>query len=300
MIFATMVRLRCGASVTEVGDEPGDIDNGQQDSCDRGRVQRGGATPRCGHYRPSRMTDDALLQLLHDTASAVADALQRVRDWGPSGRRDGQYVADLEADAAALGVLRSAGVGVLSEESGLEGGDRPLVIVLDPLDGSTNASRGIPWFATALCAMDREGPRAAVVAHQAGGPRFWAVRGGGAFVDGTPLAPSGCTSVSQAVLGLNGLAKHHYGWAQYRTLGSAALDLCAVAGGVLDGYVDCVDDAHGVWDYAASVLICREAGAFCEDAFGRDLLTLDPALRRTPVAAATTTLGESLVSLRRA
>lgn len=245
------------------------------------------------------MTDEALLQLLHDTADAVAVALRGVRNWGLSGLRAGQYAADLDADAAALAVLQRAGVGVLSEESGLRGADLPLVVIVDPLDGSTNASRGVPWYATALCAVDAGGPRAALVAHQTGGPRFTAVRGGGAFVDGEPIRPSACTDISEAILGLNGLPGQHYGWAQYRTFGAASLDLCAVAAGVLDGYVDCADSAHGVWDFAAGVLVCREAGAVCEDAFGRELFVLDHLIRRTPVAAATPALGGALVALRR-
>lgn len=244
------------------------------------------------------MTDDALLQLLHDTADAVATALGRVRNWGPSGLRAGQYAADLDADAAALSVLERAGVGVLSEESGLQGSDRSVLVIVDPLDGSTNASRGVPWFATALCVVDGDGPRAALVAHQPNGPRFTAVRGGGALVDGEPIRPSACARIGDAILGLNGLPGHHYGWAQYRTFGAASLDLCAVASGVLDGYVDCAENAHGVWDYAAGVLICREAGAVCEDAFGRDLFVLEHAARRTPVAAATPALAESLLRAR--
>ena len=45
---------------------------------------------------------------------------------------------------------------VLSEESGRTGvDDSDVVVVVDPLDGSTNAARGIPWFATSLCAVDR-------------------------------------------------------------------------------------------------------------------------------------------------
>lgn len=244
------------------------------------------------------MTDEALLQLLHDAADAVALALASVHDWGPSGLRPGQYAADLDADAAVLSVLRRAGVGVLSEESGLEGADHPLVVVVDPLDGSTNASRGLPWFATALCAIDADGPRVSLVAHQGGGPRFSAVRGAGASADGHRLSPSGCTDLGAAVLGLNGLPREHYGWAQYRTMGAAALDLCAVASGVLDGYVDCVDEAHGVWDYAAAVHICREAGAVCEDAFSRDLFVLDHSARRTPVAAGTAELLDVLLAAR--
>jgi len=244
------------------------------------------------------MTDEALLQLLHDTADAVARALSRVRDWGPSGLRAGQYRADLETDAAALEVLRGASVGVLSEESGLENADRPLLVVVDPLDGSTNASQGIPWFATALCVLDADGPRAALVAHQGGGPRFTALRGHGAHCDGAPIRPSECSEIAAAILGLNGLPTHHYGWAQYRTLGAASLDLCAVASGVLDGYVDCVENAHGVWDYAAAALICREAGALCADAFGRELFVREHAARRTPVAAGTGALQRSLLAAR--
>ena len=49
-------------------------------------------------------------------------------------------------------------------------------------------------------------------------------------------------------------------------------------------------DAHGPWDYLGGVLVCREAGALVADAAGRDLVTLDLAERRTPVAAATGTL----------
>lgn len=246
------------------------------------------------------MTDEALLQLLHDTADAVAKTLSGVRDWGLSGLRPGQYLADLDADAAALAVLRRAGVGVLSEESGLENEDRSVLVVVDPLDGSTNASRGVPWFATALCALDADGPRVSLVAHQAGGPRFTAVRGSGAFADGHRITPSECSAIGEAFLGLNGLPGRPFGWAQYRTLGAAALDLCAVASGVLDGYVDCVENAHGVWDYAAATHICHEAGAVCEDAWGRDLFVRDHAARRTPVAAGTKSLFAALRTARTA
>ena len=244
------------------------------------------------------MTDDELMSVLDDTADAVAAALSSVDDWGPSGLRVGQYRADLAANDAALAVLRRAGLGILSEETGLEQADAPIVVIVDPLDGSTNASRGIPWFATALCAVDRSGPLAALVVNQASGRRFTAVRGGGAWSDGHRLGPSGCDTLGSSIIGLNGHPARRLGWAQSRTMGAAALDLCNVAAGVLDGYVDCAVDAHGVWDYAAAVLICREAGVPCADAFGRELFVLDHAARRTPVAAATESLHRELLSAR--
>jgi fructose-1,6-bisphosphatase/inositol monophosphatase family enzyme len=236
------------------------------------------------------MDDDALLGVLHDAATAVRTALDGLTDWGTAGTRPGQYLSDLTADAAALEVLDRAGLGALSEESGLHGGDRPVVVVLDPVDGSTNASRGLPWYATSLCALDPDGPRAALVVDQAGGRRFEAVRGAGARVDGEALAPSACTSLADAIVGLSGHPPHHLGWRQYRALGALALDLCAVAGGQLDAFVDCSPSAHGPWDYLGGLLVCQEAGALVVDAWGRDLVTLEHAARRTPVAAANATL----------
>jgi fructose-1,6-bisphosphatase/inositol monophosphatase family enzyme len=245
------------------------------------------------------MDDEALLELLRATADAVGEALSSVRDWGPSGRRDGQYAADLIADAAALDVLRAAGVGVLSEESGLENGDREIVVVVDPLDGSTNAAHGIPWFATSLCALDAGGPRVSVVSDQSGrGVRYEAVRGRGARRDGIAIRPTAVTAVHDAIVGVSGLPPHHLGWRQFRALGAAALDLCLVADGTLDGYVDCSHDAHGVWDYAGALLVCQEAGVACADAAGRELVVRDPAARRTPVAAATPRLLSGLLAAR--
>ena len=72
--------------------------------------------------------------------------MRTVTDFGPSGQRIGQYALDLTADAAALQVLNRIGVGVLSEESGYNPGTSGEVVVIDPIDGSTNASRGIQWF----------------------------------------------------------------------------------------------------------------------------------------------------------
>lgn len=245
------------------------------------------------------LSDDQLVALLHDTANAVRAALDRLDDWGPSVGRDGQYLSDLAADAAALEVLDEAGVGVLSEESGLHEPDREILVVLDPLDGSTNAARGIPWFATSLCAVDGDGPRVAMVVDLPHGRTFTAVRGGGATVDGVPLRPSGCAAPADALVAISGLPPEPLGWRQFRTLGAAALDLCAVAEGTLDAYVDCSPSAHGAWDYLGGALVCAEAGAEVADAYGRDLAVLDPAARRTPIAAATPALLHALTAARR-
>ena len=240
---------------------------------------------------------DHVLADLHAAADAVAAALDGHADWGPSGNRPDQYASDVVADEAVRGVLLPLGYGLLSEESAVvEAGEGCPMVVVDPLDGSTNASRGIPHYAASLCAVDDEGPLAAVVLNLALGTRYEAVRGGGARRDGVGLFRDDSPQLSEAIVGVSGLPASNPGWAQFRCMGAAALDLCAVADGTLDAYVDCVVDAHGVWDYLGALLVCREAGVTVEDAKGRDLCVLDRAIRRTPVAAAGTTLHEALLS----
>jgi fructose-1,6-bisphosphatase/inositol monophosphatase family enzyme len=239
-----------------------------------------------------------VLEVLHQVVTAVADSLAGLDDWGLAGTCDGQYRSDLIADQAALEVIDHAGLGAWSEESGLHHTDRPVWVVLDPVDGSTNASRGLPWWATSACAVDADGPLAAVVANQASGVRFEAYRGGGARVDGRPLAPTSCETMSAAIVALSGYPSRWLGWSQYRAFGAAALDLCAVAAGQVDGFIDCARQSLAPWDYLGGLLICREAGAVVEEAFGRDLFVREHGIRRTPVAAATPALLAEAVAAR--
>ncbi len=240
---------------------------------------------------------DALAGALDDAALAIAEALWGTADWGEAGTHPGQYHSDLAADAAAVSVLDAAGLGVLSEESGRHAPDRAVTVVVDPLDGSTNASRRLSWWATSLCAVDRHGLAVALVVDLRHGTRWTARRGGGAQRDGEEIRTSGCIDLSDAIVGLNGVPAGHGGWAQYRALGAAALDLCAVADGTLDGFLDCTTDELGSWDYLGATLVCREAGGVVADATGRDLTTLDHAARRIPVAGATSPILDALRDL---
>jgi fructose-1,6-bisphosphatase/inositol monophosphatase family enzyme len=244
------------------------------------------------------MAVDDLLGLLAAAAAEVRKALDGLDDWGLAGTRAGQYHSDLAADEAAFEVLDGAGVGVLSEESGLHHGDRDVLVVVDPVDGSTNAARGIPWFATSLCALDADGPLAALVVNQATGERFEAVRGAGSRRNGGPMAPTGCRALGDALLGLTSVPPQRLGWRQVRSLGAAALDICAVACGQLDAYADWSQNSHGPWDYLGGMLVCLEAGAAVADALGRDLVARGPSDRRIPVAAATPELLAEVVAAR--
>lgn len=252
------------------------------------------------------MDDRGLLEALAAAADAVTEALGGVDDRGavvaePTQALTTQYAIDVAADTAAVAVLVSAGLGVLSEESGLHHGSREVVVVLDPVDGSTNASRGIPWYATSLAALDAEGLRAGLVVNQASGERFEAVRGGGARLDGDPIASSDQEVLADALVAISGYPGHHggrpLGWGQHRVLGAASLDLCAVACGRADAFADTHQSGGlGPWDHLAGLLVCREAGAFAADALGRELVTLGHGDRRAPVVAATPALLDALLA----
>ncbi|MGH9188415.1 MAG: inositol monophosphatase family protein [Acidimicrobiales bacterium] len=245
------------------------------------------------------MNDDSVIDVLGAAAAAVRATLDVLDDWGLAGTRSGQYRSDLAADEAALEILLEAGFGVVSEESGVHHPDRALQVVLDPVDGSTNASRRLPWYATSLAVLDADGLRAALVVNQATGERFHALRGSGAHCDGSRIVPSGCLSIGQAIVGVSGWPPRHMGWAQFRALGAAALDMCAVAAGRLDAYLDWGPHGHAPWDYLGALLVCLEAGAVVVDAEGRDLVTADHAARRAPIAAATPALLAEALAGRR-
>jgi myo-inositol-1(or 4)-monophosphatase len=246
------------------------------------------------------VTDDDLLGVLDATVEAVRAALAEVADWRPTTDRPSQYAIDVAADRAALGVLLDAGLGVLSEESGRHHPERALTVVVDPVDGSTNASHRLPWYACSLCAVDADGPRAALVVNLVTAQRFEAVRGGGALGDGRPLAPSGATELTAALVGITAVPAPDAPWYQLRALGASALDLCLVAAGALDGYLATGPPRHGPWDYLGALLVCREAGVELVDGGGQDLVVLDHGARRAPIAGATPELTAALADAWRA
>lgn len=245
---------------------------------------------------------EGIVGLFGDICDATAAVVRRTADWGESGLRVGQYLVDLDVDEVCVEPLLAAGFSVLSEESGTRHPDgRPSAagtVVVDPLDGSTNASLGLPWFATSLCLVHDGVPMVSMVANLATGARYHGVRGAGAWLDGAPIEITSAAPLTDAIVAVSGLPPQHFGWRQFRAMGASALDLCAVASGSFDGFVDMSPDAHGVWDYVGALLIVEEAGGVVVDALGRDLVVLDHDARRTPVAATTKALLDELVARR--
>lgn len=246
------------------------------------------------------VTPNEILGVFAEATNAVAAVLAKIDNPRAHGSRPGQYGLDLVADAAALEVLHGASLAVFSEESALtspKDATARFVVVMDPVDGSTNASLGLPWCATSLCLFDEDGPLVARVTNLISGTTYEAIRGAGATKDGHAISPSPTTRLAEAIVGISGFPPAHPGWAQFRALGAAALDLCAVAEGALDGFTVTGGSGLHVWDYAGALLVCSEAGAHMGEKNGDDLFLVDQSPRH-PYAAGSEELLHALATVR--
>jgi myo-inositol-1(or 4)-monophosphatase len=203
-----------------------------------------------------------------------------------------------EIDAAAERVIidrfRDEDVRIVSEEAGVVGAGRWTVVV-DPIDGSLNAKRGIPFFSISIAVADGETMDDVVFGYvfDFGTREEWtAVGGDGAYLNGKALTErpketleivsfeaTTTSYVSEGAAGFDGVAH------RLRVMGSLAITLCYLAAGRLDGVVS-LKNARSV-DIAAAQLLVRERGFAIElpDAppFGAAPLDLVP---RSRVAAA--------------
>ncbi len=242
------------------------------------------------------MTPADLLELFDAAAAAARDAVAAIPRAEIRTRTElaGQYALDVVADAAACAVLERAPVRIVSEESGVhERAGIDITVVIDPVDGSTNCSRGIAYWATSIAAIDEEGLLCSLVVNQAAGSRTTAVRDGGAFRDGVRLRASTVTRVEDSVISIARPPVPPLPWKQYRAFACGALALCEVAAGGIDAHVDS-DFAMRPWDYLGALLACREAGATVFDAHDEELVTTEPGSHRRIVAAGTSELAETL------
>ncbi len=216
-----------------------------------------------------------------NTAVAAAVAAGRIlkeRFAGPhqvsvKGLRDLVTEADVLAQEAIIGVIRAhfPDHEIWSEEASRAlGTDSTHRWLVDPLDGTTNYARGIPYFSVSIAVECWGELRAAVVYDPLGERLFQAGAGEGAFLNGERLQVSRRSELIDALLDL--------GWARspqarndsvrvaaalgpwigsVRTMGSAALGLAAVAAGWEEIYYH---PELSPWDMAAGVLLVREAG----------------------------------------
>lgn len=223
------------------------------------------------------------MQILDQVIKAVRDIAQtevmpRFLHVGARRKHDGSQLteADLASQAALQKILPTiVDCPVLGEEMSKEAQEvlwknhaHSGLWVVDPIDGTTNFVHGLPYFAISV-ALIREGRSVlGVIYNPASNEMFYAVKGGGAYLNGTALplkeAPTtlGDTIASVEVKYLRSgrLSTRLASLApcgSQRNLGASTLDWCYVAAGRFDLYL------HGgqkLWDYVAGAIILEEAG----------------------------------------
>lgn len=188
--------------------------------------------------------------------------------------------ADRASEQLILGRLAAARPddGVLAEESGARQGTSGLTWVVDPLDGTVNFLYGLPVFGVSIALRSRSATLVGVVHDPSRGETFTAVKGSGSFRDGVRLLLFNGPSPDKALLATgfsydSGRRRAEAGLLanviahvrDIRRAGAAALDLCSVAAGRLDGFFEA---GLAPWDIAAGALIVSEAGGTVEEVPG--------------------------------
>jgi len=227
---------------------------------------------------------DISLEAAHRAAVVIRDAtLQRESIvWETKGRSD--FVSEVdkasEKEIGAVIARRLPEAIVLGEElSPTAVSNKGIVVIADPLDGTTNFLHGYPEYSVSI-AVARDGVLSAgVVLNVVRDEEFTATKGGGAFLNGRKIRVSSLREPARALIGTGFPFKNIEKLPQYleqfslvmrgtagiRRAGSAALDLSNVACGRFDAFWELV---LAPWDIAAGILIVQEAGGIVTDLDG--------------------------------
>ena len=197
------------------------------------------------------------------------------------GRGDYVTATDRRAEAAILEVLarETPGVAVLAEEAG--GNRASTMWAVDPLDGTTNFTRGLPVVGVSVALVADRDPVAGVVLGPFLNLEFTASKGGGAFRNGELLPRHREIEPADAVVAtgfpfrdrsqlpryLTAMRNALKRFEDLRRAGSAALDLAWTAAGTFDGFFEL---GLSTWDVAAGALLVREVGGRVTDWSGGD------------------------------
>ena len=221
-----------------------------------------------------------LAQCLQEAGTVLMSHYGNLERIEKKGDIDLVTVADLASEAAIKSLILKEFPthGVLAEEGGATSG-REFLWVIDPLDGTTNFAHGFPWFSVSIAVLKDDKPVAAGILNPFYQETFLAETQSGATLNGKPIRVSSNASLSDSLV-VTGFPydrrerMDHYlsGWAAMLQkaqgvlrLGSAALDLCAVACGRLDAFWE---EKLKSWDTAAGWLMVQEAGGEVTDFTG--------------------------------
>ncbi len=218
---------------------------------------------------------DLALELADRAGTLLLDS-RKHRGAGAGTKTSGtDVVTDADRASEALiveGILAARPEdGILAEEGSARAGTSGVRWVIDPLDGTTNYLYGLPAWVVSIGVEVDGVMQAGVVADPSHGETFSALRGSGSWCNGQRLQVSGAVDLAVSLVGTGFAYRPARRTEQaaalpvvlgavrdIRRAGAAALDLCWVACGRLDGYYE---TGLKPWDVAAGLLIATEAGA---------------------------------------
>jgi myo-inositol-1(or 4)-monophosphatase len=227
---------------------------------------------------------ETALEAAHAGARVIRDATAQREKlvWETKGRSDFVSEVDKASERAIGDVIgrRLPTAMILGEELSPDViTSRGVVVIADPLDGTTNFLHGYPEYAVSIAIANNGELCAGVVLNVARSEEFAASKGGGAFMDGKPIHVSNLRDPGRALIGtgfpfksldrlpeyLDQFSLVMRGTAGIRRAGSAALDLSDVACGRFDAFWELV---LAPWDVAAGILMVQEAGGIVTDLNG--------------------------------
>ena len=224
--------------------------------------------------------------------------------------------ADLAAETAIVDTIQAHGVSftLVSEESGIKKyGPNPegCYVTADPIDGTTNLIHGIPFYATSVAVSSApmlDSVYAGLVADLPHNKTYTAIKGSGAFCNSKKLATSQVPKLEDAVVGLdinsyNGkfALENVYSIVKktkhIRHFGANALEICYVAEGLTDSFIDLRGKIRTT-DVAAGFLIAKEAGANVTDPANRLIdVPLDPKQTLSFIASGNKQIHSQILSM---
>ncbi|MDZ7724207.1 MAG: inositol monophosphatase family protein [candidate division KSB1 bacterium] len=180
---------------------------------------------------------------------------------------------DHRAEQALIDILGAeTHFSILSEETGSQEKKGDHLWIMDPIDGTSNFSRGLGICTVSLALFDKDGARIGVIGDPLRHDMYYAERGAGAFCNDQPIHVSDIDDARKSLIILEcghpprdrqlmSRVWRRLAHFDVRQLGSTAYELCTVACGKTDAFI-CAGDQ--IWDYAAGMLIVTEAGGrFC-------------------------------------
>ena len=260
---------------------------------------------------------ESILKEAGEQVQSISDQLKGresgLEEQGQGAGGDVTLKVDADAEKSIINLVKGqvGDVRFVTEEAGVLGpSEAEWTVVIDPIDGSGNYARGLPFYCTSIAVLDGptlEEARFGLVRNLISEETYFAERGHGAERDGTPIKTSKAKKLQESCVGID-MSKAPRATVERLVpliaairkpahLGANALEQAFLADGKLDAFVD-IRDRMRVVDFAAGYLIAKEAGAVMSDPAGGPVNTkVSLEEKFNVVASCNSTLQERILKL---